>query len=1525
MAQFTPFPLTQYLTNLGTPSIGQSPVIQASQLLQHLLDASRNLTRTHWADSALLLQWLNGTPARAIVAKATNNALITPSGMLEFAYQLADSFWQALPEPPLYPDETPGAAERQRFIDLFIDKAIQHAPTMAVLSLDQLHWVANIIDLRRLQSIQQAQIEILGQAATSTDAAPPTFTNQLLKPVIELIQAAGPTLDPVSIYAAQIHASSEIAPAPAGNEPGVTVTYNNSIAGLIADLLRSGIAPHTVAGHEWNTLQISVREDLHGVQTTSSPVDPQDLLKEDPVNYSNFKLHPYLPLTRAAFDHFVEQIRQLMPQYQQTLRDWWSGPGAPARQSRLEQDGIRLKAFARLGLADGTLDPGSHAAILAVLDESNPAPRLPCYCLSFEDPATYRCYPLSELFVIAPLLSEGIALEQHDGPLICFAPDSGFRVLQGFKALTADMSERTSHPGSLQALLRCLHGRDPALLTLALAENPARITLRATPLALPLLATRMANCLKNQSRGVSNLFDNIKARAPVQGLAVMAGHIDKARESWPEADFARLYNERDRRLIESLADQTLYDAWLACRRVHSDWALTFFDTPSLQMDALSDEQRRERMIRSLSVQQTQHRVEEVLGHLPHYFTAAVPGTAISYSVVQKIYRHELDRRAVTWTVPDSNGYKAFFLEHVLAQYSGRVDASFKMQLIEPLLLGLRPWPSERITSRCTSQELDQAQARVRTGEFDLLPHLGITSARPDLTALGRRLRTFLLYPDDGLSAADAPYVLDRRIFMELVCDSPAFHELEQLLGLKSDMPARVRRALTLAVITDYLEAGYEPAVGQVCGLNLNSVAFGERPVREVREQVRQHLLMALGTSPIAGAEPLAFLLLMARHAPELIIEQVPGDLKYGQSLDAVEFRHAVALIEAMQPGASLLRSYPELMKLYAGSSFAQISEDEQMAVAISGKTATLHFAMCRGVIPSTPVAQVSPEHVLKALTYLHDQQELTARTFTQLTQIPPVRRAMALERLKSQPFLDLQRETRFSPAEVDKYFVNRFLSTGRAMRMTVLERYMTCGTGRSFTDSELGFVPNIEGGCALQAEFDTLYEAFKSQWQQGLVARMAMALHDLPALDRDRILNAYKFIKVAFKDDEGNELPAYYAMIALYKNGDEEYAYELFCPSGTIRLLERDGDLNLRVKVRFGPPSQDEIYHESPIIAKVKAFDQGAYLYGQANQVLKVPHLEVSFYTIARQASELDRDGKIKLLCEKMVDKVFGKAVEQAYDTLRGPTPYERYRDGLKAKTEQLAKVLIPGYSIYLDISRGTVNPGTFIFGALEAVTLLLPFGTAILKALQVYVQVGRLVVRATSFGVSRLALKSAQVAYGARQFASVLGRGIAEAVNPLGLGIFLFQGGVKGVQLLQAGVRFARRQLGGSALSRQLLGLSAIDVYRYTLPSRVIPGLPGLKPQRDLSLFKADFSTGRNVLTIPQQQQLVAHGVNLSDTVAVLNLHAQNGKTYIRMQGHAYEVRKSPGQTQWRIYTDDWEGPLVRFNGSSNAWEVAC
>lgn len=1536
MDQFKPQLLKTYLINMGTPYTNHLVDVQARQLLGYLTDAKIIATLSaitgqvnlDWSDQALLPLYLNLRAVLDVAAKATRTEAnrATPGLVLALLNQLASCLAEDFAHPPVYPEKRHDPNARKAFRDAWIHQAHKKNGDLYPLTNAQLHLLASSIDRLHLQSIECSQVARLQEQNVLLFADQPAFSRLMINHILDLVPSP---LDRTRIYAMVVQASVDesVVIDQESQRPCAPLSFSLNVGALIKDFLLTGIAPH-LGATPWKRLWISFYEDVHPAgDVRPSSVSNTDLLHEAPVNYSNFKLHPFMAVDLARFQRFIDGLQTLPGTYQRALNHHWDNDRITQWVAQSES---RLQAEAVLKVADGTLAFSDYEFIR----QATHAPAAGhLFAVFLSDRATFARYPLNHAFIITHATASALEDEQYQGHILYYMPATGLETFDSREALADRLLQAFSSAEERPHLFACLARSDRYALGKTWQRNPGQITIGFTPITTEVFNQRADARLQTQQADLQWAYDNGQAHLQNLGLNAHMLHLDKIGRLPSPFDGAALIERRNRQLIGALPDKALADAWNAAQfalsgQVPSALQSACIDLPPQQDQALNDEQRWNLLQEQLSSAATTLAMSCVLQRSGHYFAEYAVSATLSMVILQKIYRHLIHPKA-QWQIPDSRRYKSFVLEQQLTRQVGRTEARRQADLIS--INWLKADNASPYAADCTTRELALARALGAALAADTLHTLidGGTQ-RPDVDALCRYLDTPLMYFSAAAPSRADPYLLTHNLFHELMMDLPGFHRLEQALMDKAGHHAiadhaGLRNALALSVISDYLYPVETQQPGMICDFNLSTVALGERPLHEVREQLRKYLAQRFPGTTVRGAQAMLFNVLARRYAPYLLVEQIPAQLDHGNSLAAVEFRNAVALAEIIWPGSSLRQAYPQLMKSYAGLPDEGLSDDQKLAIAVIQQPAVLHLAMCHGKIPETPIAQVSHPDTLLAIAHYKEQQALLAKTLTALTQTPPVRKEMALAQLKSHAGLDLHTKKTFTDSQVLKYFVKGYWSLGEGMRMSTLERYMTCGTEREFDEQVLGFDPEIAGGCTLQKKFDDQYQAFKKDIQQGMVNRMTMALNSLPDVDRQRILNAYKFIRVTLPHG-GKQQPACFGLIALYQTATEAFAYEVFCPSGTIRRLPQTGTRTIRIHARFSPPSADYLGHVSNDLKNVPGLDKGAYLHGTPDNDYAEPALEVVFYTIARQIRTLSRDEKIRTLCQKMVDEVFGNAVEQAYDVLREPTPYEKYRENLSEKTDQLGSLVLPGYSIYRDIRDGKVTVGTIIVGSLEALSFLVPFGSALVHAIKTYVHIGRMVVRVTSFGVSQLALRSAQSAYALKNFTVELAKGLAWAANPLGPAVFLFQGGVKGLAFLRASRNFARRHLSGAhrlagELNPGLLIHRSMDAAQLQIIK-----LPGLVSTHDaLKFVQLDTTVARNALSIPHQTQLIAHGVDLSTVTPLLNFYTKGGKNYIHMQGNFYEIRKPPGDQRWHIHTDTRQGPAVRFNPTRKAWEVAC
>lgn len=1382
------------------------------------------------------------------------------------------------------------------------------------------------LDPAAFKRLQQTQVQTLRDTSVLSGLLndQPKLSTLVLQHMVELITTCAGPLDVSKIYAARVHASAQaVASLDTNNRdqrqaPLPDWAYSRSLGELVHDCLETGMPPCDHEGNRWKTFSLSLYEDT-GVP---GKVSQLDLLKELPVNHSDFELHAFRPVQPVALETFIDQMNNLLPTLRARRTTYWAETvaGETRQQAWARQERLRLAVLAQLLMLDGTLGRASHELLQAALASPQPEkPTARTFRLGLVAGIGEAPLTLHQHVLVAPSASSLASLEEASGPLIYCAPGLGLETYANGPELCASLRKRVTGPLDDSSLLNGLTQDDYLQLTEAQLHG-ASFRVTGSRFDTDPFQNGVSDRLRQRDLDLEFAFGTARQGALQPGLALFLQQVDAAASLAAPSEYWLV--QRHQRLIEGMSDDELFEAWAAVRTgasVEGKIApLVFFDLPPLSTNALTDGERRALLIDALATPNTQKHVTDILNRTPHDFPA--PTLNMAFAVIDKIYRHQLKRQNITWTRPESDRYKAFVLEHELATTLGRAAAKTAAALITPTLLGLLPDQREAFDHHCNASQLDEAQQLARRLAPNLHTLIGASTKAPDAGALCRYLNVALVYPSDALNYA---------LFLELLCDLPGFHRLERALVEHSRQPANTYapaflKALTLSAITDYL---YPPTTfrpGCICGFNLNTVQSGASPFADVRAALLVHLKTTFGNPPDRGREALVFGSLAARYAPELLVRDIPAELDYGQSLNAVLFRQAVALAESVQPGVSLRRNFTELLEFFTQGMAEQLSDEQQIAIAISGQIPALHFAMCRGVITETPIAEVSNPDTLKALDYHVAQQLLEAETFRQLTLTPPMRCEMALARLGPMPEVDLHRKVRFTENQVSGYFVKGYLSFGRSMLMSPFDRYVTCGTDRSFDQQDIGFTPRLPGGCHLQKAFDAAYQTFKVDYLNGLVSRLSLALHDLPAVDRERILEAYKFIKLTFSDN-GQKHTALYGVIALYINGDEEHAYEIFCPSGTIRRLEKTGSHNVRVRASYAPQTADLIHSASPYLNCVPLLDADAYLRGKPGQSRQVPELDVCFYTVARQIRDLDREGKIRFLCQKMVDELFAQPVDLMYDSFREPTPYEQYRENISAKTQQLASMVLPGYSLYLDISRGKVTVGTVLLGALEVLSLLVPFGRAAIQAFRAYWQLGKLLIRYPLVSVAKHSATAARVAYGARAFTVVLTKDLVQAGNPLGAIVFLFQGGVQGAAMLRAGLQFVRRQLSAPAVLSSLSKIRPPLPDLYGLSAASGKNLANTPASNALTSLRANPSTTRTALTIPQQLGWHARGINLRILSPAGHLYLKDGRTFIQMQGNAYEVKKLTSDTHWHLYNSQQRGPAVTYNTTEKRWEIAC
>ncbi|OPA85232.1 hypothetical protein BFW87_27770 [Pseudomonas fluorescens] len=1531
------------LNALHIPDAAATPGDQARQFFRHFL-ADANTAALHasdfykgldWSDANALPGLFRFKPFQTLLGTAVNIPAekMTFSLSLELLYKVSAAIWhQALPT-LTYPTIILDSTARQRFKDSL--KNSQHLKSEAYPLEPAAHeLIANIIDayhVRRFQKLELNALNLNQHDPLDILKNQPRFSSRVQQEITRFISAPLKAESHSIFYSAIVH----------GYVEDGTLISTSSIAALVKDYLLTGVRPHEHAGKPWASMQVSVYEDAHvRAGDGTDRVNPEDLLKSSPINYSDFTLHPFTPVSLTAFDDFLQRLDELSSLYRQDIERYWASVSADAGAKKVWVDHLKhyIETEARLRLADGTLTLKSHILITRIL--SHPTAQTPQTQTAASGVDTYTCALVDRSNGRAFAINGSFLLEQQDAageqcPLVVFNLDAGATEFASWAAFEQHLLAQMEDDDRRPRLLERLSKKNAAAVLAIYTRQPDRLGLEKTPVTSAIIGHMVDGLLAQQRDDFLLNFDYAKRTSLHQGLKLFCNDLDPCLASTLRKKHSSLSALRHTRALEQLPGKALSDALAlsATPLKHEFSTIDLSTSPFVFSDVdvlyLNDGACRDLMVKKLGSEDVTHTVKSVLDNIQTHFPADMPVTvSLSALILKRISDYRDNLRGRVWQSPGSYRHNFHYFQTLKGQLPNGSTRS-QTDSAALTLLGLHKRSQEQIHPYYSSRELTKAQGQSAALVSVSRDEINVTHPAIDLAALATYLSADLLANVTCATAAQSPY-------HELLLDLPGLHRLGKVLMAHTSasaqtLPATAARALAVCVITDYLYPPSEQQSGYICGMNLNSVESGETSFNALRDALNEHLEKRFAGST-DNARTLAFTLLSARYAPELLVVNVPDALLYGQTLDSVHLRHAVACMEATQPYSSVGLSYLQIASAYANVDYRGLSESKNIAIALLKQLPTLHYAMCQGVIRETDIASVSHDNSLKAIAYVTEQEALEAQTFTHLVQKPPRRKDMAsAEFKKNYPGVDAERIVPFTEVELKKYFhVHPMLAAdrhiGRRMRMTLLEKYMSCVSGVGFTEQELGLKPYPQGACQLQARFDGQFATYKHNFLSGMVSRLASALHGTPSRDRNRILKAYKFIKVSFKNSEDAWEESHFGLIALYKESESvQYAYEIFCPSGTIRSLPLTAKSPTRIHVTSSPPTADALWHESPYLY-VPPLNEGAYLRGSPDQKESAPYLMVSFYTLARQTRDMTREQKIQLLSQKMVDAVFSPIMALVYPDLKSPTAYEAHKERMFARAQLMASFALPGYTLYQDIKSGKVTLGTIITSALEILSVLLPFVGLGIKALSISIHLGRVIILSKSLNLTKTALTAAKAIQPLHSaLPTVLLRSLT-TTHPASALSLLFQIGHKGLLGLKYLLKFARAELAsGASLSKGIPTrfLPPLD-YR-PVQSLDVKAMPGPASGNSHYFFRPDAAATAGQLNIQQQMRLQSSHIDVSDVSAVNHVFIKNGTLCISLQGNMFTVRRTREKDKFQLYKNTENGPYVKFNHAKSKWEITC
>ena len=1146
-----------------------------------------------------------------------------------------------------------------------------------------------------------------------------------------------------------------------------------------------------------------------------------------------------------------------------------------------------------------------------------------------------------------PLQSVLVIGTRSDTNVFLVAPHVGIEVFANRAALLVELERRFNQPALMRPWLCYLHVQDRGLAGFHDPSVKKGCTLTRTWLKGDVFGYLAHGSLKRLVSDLVQAYQQTCAGGSIGSLSALEDRLSQllsAESAW----VTEALEQRTHRFIETIGQEPMLQAWhlqarpgVALPLSGLPEALTlsqvFRILPPKAADPAPDDVHAGIARSYFATPQVTQIADSVLDALPDYHRpepSALPGLAMR--LVRRLCDATAGQRELSG-VNQSQRYKVFQFVAALRKQAGFATAFDHLAATNALVMsgGELSIPPE---SAFTCGDWISAQSVTHAWRRDVVHrHIKGRGIAPDVDALCN----FLDAPQAFELAQARPHYLVYSVnpLLSAVIDSPAFHQLGEALlkpaGWPADTRAECRQALALSAVTDYLYPAATHRAGYLCGFNLYDPTLRDHSWHQVREDVWIHLRRHFaGHSPQAIS--LAATLLLRRYEPALLVRGIPDTLLYGHTPSAVDFRHAVAMAQATVPGLAWRLSFTELETWFQTVLNKPMTAVQQAACAALRNDPSIYFAMCRGTLGARSLDEVSDDAAQQAIAFTLEDGKRREKTLNALLEPPPDRKEMARQQLKiDAPLIDPDMNKTTSLAEKERLkssrirFVQWLGSVGTTPEwagpiMTNVERYMTDVDGHSFDDGELGFESRRLGGAALSRRFNEAYDGFIQTYSIAQQQKMKDAILDLPADQRRNLLSASQFVSVSFKDAKGHVSPGCFGLLAV----GAHYAFELFCPSGTIR----------QVAIETGPDARTYTYRDKNVEASVRPF---------IHKVTGLPGLDMKAYTEGREGSTTERCetlgylftnapyagtelDHIEQLCKRMVDTHFIKVASQLRTFYLHLTDLELYYQRWNEQIDVPLVFIVPFYSLYLDIKKGRVGVGTVVFAALELITFLLPFRGAFQAGYSASVTLGRVVARSTSLGVSKVALGLAKANVAIPAFTKVLVTGVIEALNPVPWALLALLGraGWKGVKALNETL-WRLQQTHHHLRSAYAL---AMQFTRYTgwqskmaASSRLLslPSAPLARTDEVARGFLADFSWGNRKLNIADQVDFHAREVDLAGALFQNNVYRMGVDEYIRMQGNVYQVLRTP-PAGWRIVRGTRTGPAVEYAQAEQQWRLA-
>ncbi|WP_158619334.1 ParB N-terminal domain-containing protein [Pseudomonas sp. v388] len=630
-----------------------------------------------------------------------------------------------------------------------------------------------------------------------------------------------------------------------------------------------------------------------------------------------------------------------------------------------------------------------------------------------------------------------------------------------------------------------------------------------------------------------------------------------------------------------------------------------------------------------------------------------------------------------------------------------------------------------------------------------------------------------------------------RALLEQLLDSPAARalgrELHEALGWDNEIDAQdadpqLLKQLVWSALILEIDPPARHKIAHVAGYDLTAKRTWGRPLRWIRADLISFLeWKTRGVDGLRSYE-MASLALCALEPliPEFARNDIPAGLPYG-SLRWANFAHGVALAEALQPGASQLLGFEQLLELPLEQS-DQAGPDVLQVIAATRLLPALQWAIAHERVDHRPDAAYSEEDVQRAIGALDDYSARLARSTLAVLRDPPHRIRMA-EQLFNELMGDKSylHQTVMRPSTVwgrIEFSLKNPAPSVRAGEFYLLDvfaaGYLKNGLDQfephlqhNQTALRDAIVPAIEKlkGVDIPALYDTAFDAWFEQAQAGYKALVEHLLEQIPPDDQER-LNTGEVTVIVLRRETGKALQSETAQDRADHQG--RFGFMIRCEhDGKVffyELFPFRSQLKRRADLGVIPRSRAEVQYVDWAPALIQT-DWATYRENrepEADARCAVIPVQIGYFPASCDDSPPAAPSqRLKAIAEVVVQRNMFCDRQRTYQVQRGVTGVELV-SGNYPPVLRLAEVLIPGLGCYNAVRTGESAALSCVLdvGAIMA----LPLFTLGKGVLQVSVRSGR------------IGLLKALPAFGgaARQFVKASGVAYRQALNPIGLGIAL-------------------------------------------------------------------------------------------------------------------------------------------------------